>query len=271
MARRVNKNLRSDALTRAVIVDLCKDGTVTFRDRGQSSFNGMALPVFSVDTNFQAEQLQIRFCRKMHKDHPLMPGKPWYMLSMLKDGNDPAISRPEGLVFKDIEETTEMFTDYWDEFLKDQKPEPLQHCHIVSYYHCRKCLGELVIGGGAVEESPEKYARLNIGATPWGFQIWCVRHSASVVHIDFLGQKVSTQPADLPADAKPTPLEPDQVLVVMGIAQPNVRLTESLNAAGLDMDNVAAALREAGLLLLDDDEDDDAVPGEGQPAPDRPN
>lgn len=68
---------------RPIMLHVCKDGTVTYRDKSKREpvFNGVALPVFSVDTVDEAARIQVRFCRKMYQSHPLMPGKPWYILT----------------------------------------------------------------------------------------------------------------------------------------------------------------------------------------------
>jgi hypothetical protein len=80
---------------------------------------------------------------------------------------------------------------------------------IVQYLHCGLCLAELrepspswpPEGSGESEEawaaariardlaSPKLYARLEVGFTPIGLQIWCARHDVNVVHIDFEGQQ----------------------------------------------------------------------------------
>lgn len=55
---------------------------------------------------------------------------------------------------------------------------------MVLFYHCAKCVTELPAG-----ESPRDWARLSVGATAVGIQIWCVRHDCNVAHIDFEGYK----------------------------------------------------------------------------------
>ncbi len=55
---------------------------------------------------------------------------------------------------------------------------------IVHYLHCGKCIAELPPG-----ISPQMFAQLEVGFTPEGLQIWCRRHQANVMHIDFQGQK----------------------------------------------------------------------------------
>ena len=46
---------------RAIMIDICKDGTISFRNRGSRAFNGKALPVFSVDTEQEANSIQVAF------------------------------------------------------------------------------------------------------------------------------------------------------------------------------------------------------------------
>ena len=51
---------------------------------------------------------------------------------------------------------------------------------------CAKCAGEVASGkAGAV--SMRDYGRLEAGFTARGIQVWCLRHDANVVHIDFDG------------------------------------------------------------------------------------
>ncbi len=56
---------------------------------------------------------------------------------------------------------------------------------IHSYMHCAKCLKELPSG-----ESPASFARLSVGWTRLGLQVWCNRHNLNVFNLDFQGQKV---------------------------------------------------------------------------------
>jgi len=51
---------------------------------------------------------------------------------------------------------------------------------ITAFMHCARCLREMPKG-----ESPESWARLNVGLTPKGIQVWCVRHDVNVAHVDF--------------------------------------------------------------------------------------
>lgn len=82
MTDKTNKDL-NDAYGRRFMIHVCKDGTVTYRDKvaREKVFNGRALPVFSVDTAEEAKQIQVRFCRLQYEKHPLMPSKPWYKLN----------------------------------------------------------------------------------------------------------------------------------------------------------------------------------------------
>jgi hypothetical protein len=81
MPDKTNKDL-IDAYSRRFMLHVCKDGTVTYRDKsiGEKVFNGSALPVFSVDTADEAKWIQVRFCKLQYESHPLMPGKPWYKM-----------------------------------------------------------------------------------------------------------------------------------------------------------------------------------------------
>ncbi len=53
---------------------------------------------------------------------------------------------------------------------------------------CSKCETEFLLGS-TDSRSLQDYSRLDIGFTSIGVQVWCPRHDANVVHIDFAGQK----------------------------------------------------------------------------------
>ena len=53
---------------------------------------------------------------------------------------------------------------------------------------CSKCETEFSLGS-TDSRSLQDYSRLDIGFTSIGVQVWCRRHDANVVHIDFAGQK----------------------------------------------------------------------------------
>lgn len=56
---------------------------------------------------------------------------------------------------------------------------------IEAFIHCKRCVDEL--SGSGINFSPRDYARLEIGQTELGFQVWCVRHECNVMHIDYEG------------------------------------------------------------------------------------
>lgn len=60
---------------------------------------------------------------------------------------------------------------------------------IKMFFHCRRCLESIPRG-----ESPESWARLSVGFTKEGMQVWCSRHSINVAHVHFEGQ---VHPANL--------------------------------------------------------------------------
>jgi hypothetical protein len=66
------------------------------------------------------------------------------------------------------------------------KRELTTDMQIKAFLHCGKCLKELVDQGGG---SPRDYARLSVGWTAKGFQVWCNRHDCNVMHVDFEGRK----------------------------------------------------------------------------------
>jgi hypothetical protein len=67
---------------------------------------------------------------------------------------------------------------------------------IYGFIHCSKCLKEMKVGVSD-EVSPREYAKLEVGFTKQGLQIWCKRHEVNVMHIDFEGAK---HPADVGTD-----------------------------------------------------------------------
>lgn len=70
--------MRKEDIGRPVVIHLCKDGTISYRRKHEPVFNGVALPVFTVDNEEQAQAVQIRFGRLQWHEHPQMPGKAWY-------------------------------------------------------------------------------------------------------------------------------------------------------------------------------------------------
>ena len=62
---------------------------------------------------------------------------------------------------------------------------------IKAFMHCKRCLSEMPDG-----TSPREWAKLEVGWTDLGLQVWCMRHDINVMHVDFEGQ---THPANLGA------------------------------------------------------------------------
>ncbi len=50
------------------------DGTITFRAKGEPTFNGSALPFYSVDTERDAELLQATLCKLSYDDRYMFHG-----------------------------------------------------------------------------------------------------------------------------------------------------------------------------------------------------
>lgn len=65
---------------------------------------------------------------------------------------------------------------------------PTANLAVDGFVHCGMCLRDLD-EGRARGESPCSYARLNVGFTEIGLQVWCVRHDVNVLHIDFQGHR----------------------------------------------------------------------------------
>lgn len=59
---------------------------------------------------------------------------------------------------------------------------------ITLHIHCASCMDDLPDG-----MAPREWQDLEVGWTELGLQVWCKRHDANIVHIDFEGQ---THPAD---------------------------------------------------------------------------
>lgn len=71
---------------------------------------------------------------------------------------------------------------------KRPKPPPLSPDNqIRAFMHCSLCIAE-----NPGDVSPAAFARLSVGWTPRGLQVWCERHGANVCNVDFEG---ATHPA----------------------------------------------------------------------------
>lgn len=103
---------KHDDFARPIMIHVCKDGTISFRDKSKREkvFNGVALPVFSVDTVEQAEAVQVRFGRHQYTEHPQMPGKPWYRWTNF------------GGQLEDLDRVSTDIRDFYNRHLKGAKP-----------------------------------------------------------------------------------------------------------------------------------------------------
>ena len=94
---------------RPIMLHVCKDGTVTYRDKRKREkvFNGVALPVLSVDTVEEAERIQVRFCRLQYGRHPHPRGpERWYTLTQFAGE------------IEDLDRVMADFATFWAENLK---------------------------------------------------------------------------------------------------------------------------------------------------------
>lgn len=57
---------------------------------------------------------------------------------------------------------------------------------IGAFFHCKVCLEDK-----PADISPRYWAKLEVGWTQDGLQVWCSRHEKNVINLDFKGQKVS--------------------------------------------------------------------------------
>lgn len=73
-------------LSRPILIDICKDGTISYRTVEQRRLNDAALPVFSVNTIDEAQFIQVTFGRRQYHEHPDIPGQGWYRWTDF-DGN----------------------------------------------------------------------------------------------------------------------------------------------------------------------------------------
>ncbi len=93
-------------LSRPVLIHICRDRTFTFRTLDEPVFNGVAIPVFSVDTKEEAQDLQIRFCKNQYGEHPQLPGQRWYKFFPPND-----YSAKQYLEYDDLEAITKILKD----------------------------------------------------------------------------------------------------------------------------------------------------------------
>lgn len=53
---------------------------------------------------------------------------------------------------------------------------------ISSFFHCANCLDDK-----PDDLAPREWVSIEAGFTPLGFQVWCIRCEANIIHIDFEG------------------------------------------------------------------------------------
>lgn len=119
---RTNEEINA-AYKRRYMIHVCADGTVTYRDTvtKEKVFNGVALPVFSVDTVEEAKVIQTRFCKLQYGSHPLTPGKPWYKVF------------PFSGELEDLDRVRNMFTEFYEEMkFRDAKRQQDETAALVS-------------------------------------------------------------------------------------------------------------------------------------------
>lgn len=100
-----------NVFSRPIMLHVCKDGTLTYRDKTKREkvFNGVALPVFSVDTVEEAQRIQTHFCSLQYTRHPHKNGpEKWYVVS-------PMIFRGE---LEDLDRVMVEFAKFWAESIK---------------------------------------------------------------------------------------------------------------------------------------------------------
>ncbi len=54
---------------------------------------------------------------------------------------------------------------------------------ITTFFHCRTCIDKK-----PRHLSPRQWVRPEVGFTPFGIQVWCVRCERNILHIDFEGR-----------------------------------------------------------------------------------
>ena len=59
--------------------------------------------------------------------------------------------------------------------------------NIEMYIHCGLCIEE---NKDNEDESPQEWSNYDVGWTQQGLQIWCWKHNANVLHLDFEGRKI---------------------------------------------------------------------------------
>lgn len=105
--------------SRPIMIHICRDGTISYRDASKNEpiFNGVALPVFSVNTVEEAQTIQVVYGRRQYVQHP-DNGMDWYKISKLEDGSDPASRSKPLLEYEDLDGISRMFEKFYHEEMK---------------------------------------------------------------------------------------------------------------------------------------------------------
>lgn len=82
----------ADDLSRDVLIHICKDRTLFYRRRGAKVFNGVALPIFSVNDEHEANALLVLVGTNCNTRHPQLPGdRTWFKLFNGVGGHSPVL------------------------------------------------------------------------------------------------------------------------------------------------------------------------------------
>lgn len=81
---------------------------------------------------------------------------------------------------------------------RSKKQDSFLKNNIVAFLHCKECLKELPDG-----VSPAEWSAHDVGWTEKGLQVWCRRHEANVLHVDFEGHKHPAATSRLEKEDKP--------------------------------------------------------------------
>ena len=135
----------------------------------------------------------------------------------------------------------------------------LNENNIENYYHCKICINELLnatstkdlsmIDPKLSQYTPRTYARLEVGLTKQGFQVWCVRHNLNVIHIDFKGQEVDIETTkDIDSEDANTWLAKGMQLIKLEKYDEGIRcFNEVIRFEGVDHYALCGAWNEKGL------------------------
>ena len=71
-----------DLLQKKILIHVCKDRTLSYRKPLQPIFNGVAIPIYSVDSVDEARALIRMVSKAQWVEHPDIPGDTWYKIDM---------------------------------------------------------------------------------------------------------------------------------------------------------------------------------------------